>query len=318
MRRSLAVLLSGGLLLLGSFAVTSGVSAAVTIAPTTTCGNSLGNGGGQGLICDITVVNTLSGSGGSSVVTVRECVGAAGPPATQATCTTRTTALSQLVTSIEQCNDSINGGGGTLRCSLQVIFEGASGGSSAVTLNQCVGSGGGITTGCNPFPATTTGATITQCNGSANGGTLVGMNCTAAGTVATAPALTINQCNGSANGGGALLTCTANVSSNAAPASPSPSASASPSVSPSPSASASPSASPSPSVSPSPSATASPTATVAPRPTTRPTIPPTSTSTLIGAEPTGNGLPVLVGLVFLAALSLMAASRRYRTVHHPR
>jgi len=308
MRRSLAVLLSGGLLLLGSFAVTSGASAAVTIAPTTTCGNGIGNGGGQGLICEITVVNTLSGSGGSSVVTVRECIGAAGPPATQSACTTKTTALSQLVTSINQCNDAINGGGGTLRCSVTVTYEGAgvSPGSTAATVNQCVGSGGGITTGCNPFPATTTGATITQCNGSANGGTLVGLTCSATGTVASAPALAINQCNGSANGGGALAICSSNVTSNAAPASPSPSASASPS------------ASPSVSPSPSPSATPTPSATPAPTATTRPTIPPTATGNPVSAEPTGNGLPVLFGLVFLAALSLMAASRRYQTVRNPR
>jgi hypothetical protein len=36
------------------------------------------------------------------------------------------------------------------------------------------------------------------------------------------------------------------------------------------------------------------------------------------AEPAGNGLPVLFGLVFLAALSLVAASRRYGTVRNPR
>jgi HAMP domain-containing protein len=38
----------------------------------------------------------------------------------------------------------------------------------------------------------------------------------------------------------------------------------------------------------------------------------------ISAEPTGSGLLVLFGLVFLAALSLMAASRRYRTVRNTR
>jgi hypothetical protein len=38
----------------------------------------------------------------------------------------------------------------------------------------------------------------------------------------------------------------------------------------------------------------------------------------ITAESTGTGLPVLFGLVFLAALSLMAASRRYRTERTPR
>ena len=70
-------------------------------------------------------------------------------------------------------------------------------------MNQCVGSGDGITTGCDPFPATTTGATITQCNGSANGGTLVELTCTATGTRSPAAPVRINQCNGSANGGGA-------------------------------------------------------------------------------------------------------------------
>jgi hypothetical protein len=40
-------------------------------------------------------------------------------------------------------------------------FIGLSFGSTAATVDQCVGSGGGITTGCDPFPATTTGATIT-------------------------------------------------------------------------------------------------------------------------------------------------------------
>jgi hypothetical protein len=84
-----------------------------------------------------------------------------------------------------------------------------------VTVNQCVGSGGGITTGCDPFPANTTSAAITQCNGSANGGTLVGLTCTATGTMAAARALTINQCNGSANGGGALVICSASVLNNA-------------------------------------------------------------------------------------------------------
>jgi hypothetical protein len=34
----------------------------------------------------------------------------------------------------------------------------------------------------------------------------------------------------------------------------------------------------------------------------------------ITAEPTGNSLPVLFGLVVLATLSLMAASRRYRAI----
>jgi len=64
---------------------------------------------------------------------------------------------------------------------------------------------------CDPFPATTTGAAITQCNGSANGGTLVGLTCTAPGTKSAAHGVTINQCNGSANGCGALVICSASI-----------------------------------------------------------------------------------------------------------
>ena len=211
MRRSIAAILSGGLLLLGSLGLAGGATAATTIAPTTTCSNGIDNTGGLGLICEVTVFNSITATGGTATVTVRECHGAAGVP--EAACTTQTTSLSSPVTAVTQCNDSINGGGGTLRCSVRVTnsFNGVSPGTATATVNQCVGSGGGITTGCDPFPATTTGATITQCNGSANGGTLVGLNCTATGTAASAQAVTINQCNGSANGGGALVICSASI-----------------------------------------------------------------------------------------------------------
>src|SRR5665647_2842147 len=96
MRRSLAILFSGGLLLLGTLALAGGASAATTIAPTTKCGNGVG-GGGQGLICEVTIVNQITASGGSATVTVRECQGAAGPPATQANCTNKTTVLTKPV-----------------------------------------------------------------------------------------------------------------------------------------------------------------------------------------------------------------------------
>jgi hypothetical protein len=219
MRRSLAVLITGGLLLLGSLAFASGATAA-TIAPTTTCSNGVDNTPGLGLICEVTVVNTITASGGSAEVTVRECHGAAGDP--EAACTTTTDVLTEPVTAVTQCNDATNGGGGTLRCSVDVTndFVGVSPAPTAATVNQCVGSGDGITTGCDPFPATTTGATITQCNGSANGGTLVELTCTATGTESSALGVTINQCNDSTNGGGALVICSANIENNqvAAPA----------------------------------------------------------------------------------------------------
>jgi hypothetical protein len=220
MRRSLAILLTSGLLLLGSLTL-AGAAAAATPGPTTTCSNGVDNTGGLGLICQVTIVNTITASGGSAKVTIRECHGAAGDPT--AACTVKTTNLTKPVSAVTQCNDSINGGGGTLRCSVKVTnnFVGLSPGSTAATVNQCVGSGGGITTGCDPFPATTTGATITQCNGSANGGTLVGLTCTATGTKPSSHGVRINQCNGSANGGGALVICSANIANRRIASSPS-------------------------------------------------------------------------------------------------
>jgi hypothetical protein len=211
MTRFLAVLLSAGLLVLGSLVVAGGATAATKIAPTTTCSNGVDNTGGLGLICQVTVVNTITGTGGTSRTTVRECHGAAGDPT--AACTTKVLNMSRLVTKVTQCNDSINGGGGTLRCSVKVTnnFVGRSTGATAVTVNQCVGSGDGIANNCDPFPATTSGATITQCNGSANGGTLVKLQCTATGTKPSTHGVTINQCNGSANGGGALVICSASI-----------------------------------------------------------------------------------------------------------
>jgi hypothetical protein len=186
-------------------------AAATKIAATTTCSNGVDNTGGLGLICAVTVENTITAAGVSSRTTVRECHGAAGNP--RASCRTTVFLMRRLVTNVTQCNSSINGGGGTLRCSVRVIntWIGVKPAATSGTVNQCVGSGGGITTGCDPFPATTTGARITQCNGSANGGTLVGLTCTASGTKSATHGVRINQCNGSANGGGALVICSANV-----------------------------------------------------------------------------------------------------------
>ena len=292
MRRSIAAVLTGGLLLLGSLGIAGGAAAATTIAPTTTCSNGVDNTGGLGLICEVTVFNSITATGGTATVTVRECHGAAGVP--EAACTTQTTSLSSPVTAVTQCNDSINGGGGTLRCSVRVTnsFIGVSPGTATATVNQCVGSGGGITTGCDPFPATTTGATITQCNGSANGGTLVGLNCTATGTAASAQAVTINQCNGSANGGGALIICSAVITNVVQAATPSPSAGAT--------------TTPSAGTTPAPSAgtTASPTSV----PTSAPT--PPATDMLAAADQAGPGSgfgPAMLVLVLVLVTMMLGA-----------
>lgn len=212
--RSLAIALTAAALLLGSLSIAGSVSAATKVAPTTTCANGMDNSGGLGLICQVTIVNTIRASSGTSRTTVRECHGAAGDPS--ASCKTTVWNMSRPVTAVNQCNDSINGGGGTLRCSVRVTnnFVGRATGATAATVNQCVGSGDGIANDCDPFPASTSNATITQCNGSANGGTLVQLKCTASGTKPSSNGVRINQCNGSANGGGALVICSASVSNH--------------------------------------------------------------------------------------------------------
>ena len=205
-----------------SMIATAPVSAA-TAAATTTCSNGVDNTPGLGLICEVTIVNTVTGSGGSAKVTIHECHGAAGAPT--AACSTKTTTLTTPVTSVNQCNNSIGGGGGTLRCSVTVttnFYGGIGPGATAATVNQCVGSGGGITTGCDPIPANTTGAAITQCNGSANGGTLVQLTCTATGAMSSALVVTVTQCNGSANGGGALVICSTSLANRAVTGTPPP------------------------------------------------------------------------------------------------
>ncbi len=209
MRRTLVTLVTGGLLLVGSLGFAAGATAATVIAETTTCSNGVPNTAGLGLICEVTIVNTITRSGGSATVTVRECHGAAGDP--EAACATVTDTLTSPVSVVNQCNDALNGGGATVRCRVRVTnnFVGVAAGGSAATVNQCDGSGDGVANNCDPFPSTVTGATITQCNGSANGGTLVNLECTASGRTSSTFRVTVNQCNGSANGGGSLVICSA-------------------------------------------------------------------------------------------------------------
>jgi hypothetical protein len=274
-RRSLAVLLASGLLLFGSLALATGVTAA-TIAPTTTCSNGVDNTPGLGLICEVTVVNTITPSGGTATVTVRECHGAAGDP--EAACTTVTDVLTEPVTAVTQCNDSTNGGGGTLRCSVDITnnFVGVNPGATDATVNQCNGSGDGVANTCDPFPATTSGATITQCNDSANGGTLVELTCTATGTQSPGLSVTVNQCNNSTNGGGALVICSANIENNEVAA-------------------------------PTPTPTAANGGGATPRPT------PPATDTLASNDGSGTGtIPLVLAGMFLLAFIALASLRPLR------
>ncbi|MEA2452185.1 MAG: hypothetical protein QOG04_895 [Actinomycetota bacterium] len=194
--------------------------------------NGTDNVGGQAVECHYTITNNVDGNDTSSTVTLNECHGAANDPPTM-TCIPSTTMSSQLVTSVDQCNGSGNGGGGTVECTVQVTNNITGTMSSvAATVNQCnaSGTGGGTapTVLCDPLPANTTGATVDQCNGSGTGGGgTVRVQCTVdrASTATSIVDVTINQCNGSGNGGGATVTCSAVLSNVITAPAPGPSAS---------------------------------------------------------------------------------------------
>src|SRR5688500_15495726 len=175
--------------------------------------NGTDNVGGQAVECHYSVTNNVDGSDTSSTTTLTECHGAANDPPTLV-CTPLTTTSTDLVTSVDQCNGSGNGGGGTVTCTVDVInnITGTETPTSA-SVNQCnaSGTGGGTapTTLCDPFPANTTGATVTQCNEAGNGGGgTQRVRCTVDSDSTTTSVLnvTVNQCNGSGNGGGATVT----------------------------------------------------------------------------------------------------------------
>ena len=183
--------------------------------------NGTDNVGGQAVECHYAVTNNLDGNTTSSSTTVTECHGAANDPATLV-CTPTTTTSTQLVTTVDQCNGSGNGGGGTVVCTVDVTNN-ITGNTTptAATVNQCnaSGLGGGTapTVLCNPFPANTTGADVTQCNDSGNGGGgTQRVQCTVDSDSTTTSILdvTVNQCNGSGNGGGATVTCRTGITNN--------------------------------------------------------------------------------------------------------
>ena len=172
-------------------------------------------GAGREVSCNISVVNSVTSSGAtSSTISTTACLAAAGvlPPAG---CTTTVATSTQLVSTVNQCNGIIVGGGSNLTCNVTFTNDVSTGTpTSGATVNQCIGSGtgGGIdpTFVCAPV-GSTTNATVTQCNGSGNGGGApMRVKCTVSGTDTALP-VTINQCNGSSNGGGSTATCTTTI-----------------------------------------------------------------------------------------------------------
>ena len=192
-------------------------------------------GAGYQVTCTVSVDNYTSPSGGTiSTVTTSACLAAAGVvfpscPLNLGPVVTTTSSF-QLVTSVNQCNGIANGAGSNVYCNVTVTNHIPAGTTeSGVTVNQCVGSAAGSTQACAPL-GSTTNATVTQCNGSANGGgTYAGepaAGCTVTGADSALP-VTINQCNGTSNGGGSAVTCTATVADVFVPASTTPAPAAS-------------------------------------------------------------------------------------------
>ncbi|MDO8390396.1 MAG: hypothetical protein Q7V57_07890 [Actinomycetota bacterium] len=178
-------------------------------------------GAAREIICTVTVVNNINIANGttSSTVTTTVCAGAPGTAATFCVTTPGPT-TTDLVGSVNQCNNSVNAGGSIVTCNVNIVNNiTGTGSTSPATVNQCIGSGGGGGTPptmiCSPLSAAS-GADIIQCNTAGNGGGgTERVKCTVpTSTVSALWPVTIVQCNDSANGGGDLVTCNSQITTN--------------------------------------------------------------------------------------------------------
>lgn len=173
------------------------------------CNGVAGIGGGTGAVeCNVTVDNYLNLDTGATRSTTSTVVSIHAANTEVATPAATVVNSSKLILKINQCNGSINVGGGNTICTVTVNnhITGATTEYPA-TVNQCVGSGEGTELDCVPL-ANTTSATVTQCNGSGNGGGAdVFCRVNPSATVTEEVPITVNQCNGSSNGGGSTVEC---------------------------------------------------------------------------------------------------------------
>jgi hypothetical protein len=221
---AVAVTTALGALVLGGFFGAQVASAAATAPAATQCDPpAFPTGAGFQVTCTIAINEAVSAAGAtSSTVTATACLAAAGvtPPAG---CTTTVTTSNQLVTSVDQCNGIVVGGGSNVTCNVSVVDTVPTGAPTpGVTVDQCIGSGtgGGTQPTLLCTPGSTTNATVTQCNGSGNGGgASTRVQCDVIGAT-TAEPITINQCNGSSNGGGSTVTCATTFANNFVAAAP--------------------------------------------------------------------------------------------------
>ncbi|CAN5303861.1 hypothetical protein BH11ACT4_BH11ACT4_10730 [soil metagenome] len=218
--------IAGALFLAIFLALTMGIGGAS--AADLQCGG-VDNIGGQGIDCHVTVVNNLDLNDPTntfSTVTLTTCTDFAGPVlagACNGVKTNTTTTSTTLLTAIDQCNGSANGGGGVVYCTVDVYNQitGTSTPPVAATVHECIGSATGAPSafGCDSFidpavappaavntnPAT---ATVVQCDGSADiDGSVTDCSVSTDSTVAAILPIKVNQCNGSGNGDGGVVVC---------------------------------------------------------------------------------------------------------------
>ena len=221
LRRGLAVTFGLVVAAAAILGTTQAPASAAPIPGTVNQCNYIQDGGGNEIACDVTITNYLDLDTGlsRSDITVRTCEGAVG----ELVCTDIPVSFPTATTVVDQCNNSANGGGSIATCNVtveNVIIGDAT--TSPATVNQCNGSGAEgpePTLNCTPVSSTTS-ATITQCNASVNGGGAARrVTCTVdPSTVSAALPVTIRQCNDSVNGGGSTLTCTASMTNRIVPA----------------------------------------------------------------------------------------------------
>jgi hypothetical protein len=211
-------------LILATFVLTASPLVAASAAPVDgtveQCNDIAGVDGGTGAVeCSVTIDNYLDLATGATSSTTSTIVSVHAAN-TQVTLPAATVVTStELIRSVNQCNDSVNVGGGNTICTVTVNnhITGSTTASPA-TVNQCIGSGESTELDCAP-QGNTTDATVTQCNGSGNGGGAdVFCRVGTSSTVTKEVPVTVNQCNGSSNGGGATVECSTRLTNNVVPA----------------------------------------------------------------------------------------------------
>jgi hypothetical protein len=161
--------------------------------------------------CSISITNNISAAGGtsSSTTIITSCT--LGP------CTSQTLNSSDVVNAVHQCNFSNIEGGSNTVCNVNIVNNIALDGAApatALTLDQCNGSGGGGGTNMTAcIPSSQGSPTVVQCDRSGVGGGGF-MVCDATGTVSASFPMFIDQCNDSETGGGSTVICHVSITTN--------------------------------------------------------------------------------------------------------